>query len=758
MKKFKGILLALLSVVCVGAMAVGFAGCGDSEDENSSSKQKPIFSQSSSSEVSSIVNGSSVKESSSSVGESSSSVEVNSSSSVEFNSSIEENSSAVINSSSNVEDSSSVENSTSSMEDSSSILDSSSNNGSSSSDSSSSNNGCAHEWESITIKEATCTEKGLATDVCLLCGDDYSRIISALGHDYVDHDAQEQTCTAIGWEAYQTCDRVGCDYNTYQELPALGHDYVDHAAKAATCTEIGWNAYQTCNRTGCDYTTYREIGLQDHHEYSAENICVDCGERKISKGLKYELNADGASYSVTGIGACTDTELIIPEEYNDLPVTAIGSSAFYNCSSLTSVVIGDSVTTIGKEAFYNTGYYNDESNWKNDVLYIGKHLIKARDSISGEYTIKEGTLCIADNAFTECSSLTSVVIGDSVTSIGNSAFYNCSSLKSVEIPNSVSTIGGGAFNYCTSLTSIKIPDTVTTIGDYAFNNTGYYNDESNWKNDVLYIGKHLIKARYSINGEYTIKDGTLCIADEAFFDCYNLTNVTIPDSVTTIGSNAFAICYGLTSIEVAENNIAYKSIDGNLYTKDRTTLIRYAIGKTAAEFIIPDSVTTIGEYAFRNCSSLTSVEIPDSVTTIGNGAFYYCSSLTSIEIPNSVTTIGEWAFLYCESLTSIEIPDGVTTIGDYAFWYCSSLTSIEIPDSVTTIGDYAFRGCSSLTSIEIPDSVTTIGDYAFNDCNSLTSITFNGTVEEWNAISKGSSWKYKVPATEVVCKDGSVAL
>ena len=140
----------------------------------------------------------------------------------------------------------------------------------------------------------------------------------------------------------------------------------------------------------------------------------------------------------------------------------------------------------------------------------------------------------------------------------------------------------------------------------------------------------------------------------------------IPDSVTLIGYEAFHNCSSLTSIEVDENNTTYQSLDGNLYNKDGTTLIQYAFGKTATEFVIPDSVTTIG--------------------------------------------------------------------------------------------DSAFNVCRSLTSIEIPDSVTTIGDYAFCLCNSLTSIVFEGTVEEWNAISKGTDWKYNVPATEVVCKDGSVAL
>ena len=144
--------------------------------------------------------------------------------------------------------------------------------------------------------------------------------------------------------------------------------------------------------------------------------------------------------------------------------------------------------------------------------------------------------------------------------------------------------------------------------------------------------------------------------------------------------------------------------------------------------IIDDGVTTIGQYAFVECSKLTSITIPNSVTTIGKYAFYSCSSLTSVTIPNSVTTIEGYAFSDCSSLTSVTIPNSVKIISDNTFSDCSSLTSVTIPNSVTTIGDWAFRGCSSLTSVTIPNSVTTINDNAFTDCSSLTSVTIPNSV------------------------------
>ena len=233
---------------------------------------------------------------------------------------------------------------------------------------------------------------------------------------------------------------------------------------------------------------------------------------------------------------------------------------------------------------------------------------------------------------------------------------------------------------------------------------------------------------------FVIPDSVTKIADKTFYNCSSLTSVTIPNSVTSIGSDAFFGCSSLTSITVDENNVNYKSIDGNLYSKDGTTLIKYAIGKTETSFTIPDSVTNIGNNAFSGCRSLTGITIPNSVTSIGSWAFSGCRSLTSITIPDSVTIIGSWAFSGCSSLTSVTIPNSVTSIGERAFFDCSSLTSITIPDSVTSIGSDAFSGCSSLTSVTIPESVTSIGNEAFSGCTGLTSITVDENNSNYKSI------------------------
>ena len=215
---------------------------------------------------------------------------------------------------------------------------------------------------------------------------------------------------------------------------------------------------------------------------------------------------------------------------------------------------------------------------------------------------------------------------------------------------SVTSIGKRTFQYCSSLTSVTIPNSVTSIGDYAFIN------------------------------------------------CSSLISVTIGNSVTSIGNAAFADCSSLNLINVDIKNPNYCSIDGVLFNKDKTTLIQYPGGKQGA-YTIPNSVTSIENYTFSGCSSLTSVTIPNSVTSIEKYTFSGCSSLISVTIGNSVTSIGDGAFYNCSSLTSVTIPNSVTSIGNSAFYRCSSLTSVTIPNSMTTIGEGAFNGCDKLVDV-----------------------------------------------------------
>ena len=407
-------------------------------------------------------------------------------------------------------------------------------------------------------------------------------------------------------------------------------------------------------------------------------------------------------------------EIVIPAS-----VTSIGGLAFSGCGSLSSIVIPASVTSIGDRAFFRCGSLSDIVI-PASVTSIGRTAFSGCGSLSS-IVIPASVTSIGDGAFSGCGSLSSIVIPASVTSIGNRTFSGCGSLSSIVIPPSITSIGEGAFGGCVFLSSIVIPDSVTNIGNGAFNNCASLQYLSIPKSVICLNGNPFA----DWNGRLKCLSPNFIYEDDVLF-CKgkskiisfrnkNIESYVIPSSVTSIGDRAFYGCDSLSEVVIPSS---VTSIG------DRA----FAGCGSLSEVVIPSSVTSIGDRAFKDCGSLSSIVIPSSVTSIGDWAFCGCSSLSDIVIPSSVTSIGDWAFCGCSSLSDIVIPSSVTSIGDWAFCGCSSLSDIVIPSSVTRIGNSVFRGCRSLSDIVIPSSVTSIGDWAFEGCGSLSSIVIPDSV------------------------------
>ena len=576
-------------------------------------------------------------------------------------------------------------------------------------------------------------------------------LVSYTSHTLNKTEAKAATCTENGNKEYWTCEHCGKYFLSDDTNPAT--------ATAVEQSECMIPAIQHKNAItrGAVEPTETDPG------YSGDRYCPNCNT-VLEKGYTYwiednltwKLYEDG-TLNISGTGAMKNyiygnnksparlnlsvTSIVIEEG-----VTSVGDYAFENCDNLTSITIPGNVESIGERAFYN------------------------------------------------CDNLTDVTLQDGVKSIGDAAFIWCNNLTNIVLPNSITSIGDWAFKDCTSLTSIKIPSSVTSIHDPFYNcfslKTISLDCDSPLKRTnfgkqadlVSYTPHTLIKteAKPVTDDESGNKEYWTCSHCGKYF----LSDDTNPETATAVELSEIIICnhknaelrnaseptetspgysgdlYCPDCDKVVEkgytywieDNLTWKLYeDGTLNISGTGAMKDYDSDDSPAtqkkdsvkKVVIEDDVTSIGNYAFSGCSSLTDITLPSSVTSIKSCAFYKCSQLASIEIPSSVTSIGNSAFQNCTGLTSITIPESVTSIGDSAFRNCTGLTSITISDRVTSIGNYVFWGCSNLTSIVIPDSVTSIGVLAFNDCSSLTSITIPYSVTSigYAAFSDCSSLK-----------------
>lgn len=468
---------------------------------------------------------------------------------------------------------------------------------------------------------------------------------------------------------------------------------------------------------------------------SAKSICSNFSNCTSLESIQFPDEIYNTSFEFK---KCTSLKSV---DLSNVRTLNLAYDVFSGCTSLESVTLNNTFTRIGSQAFYNCSS------------------LKEIDLLNAE-------AAIAEMAFSGCTSLERVLGANNIKTVGFDAFSGCKSLTQISFGESLLGIGDEAFINCTKLTDISLPSTAVGIGSNAFKNTALINDTSRYENGALYIGKCLIATQPDITS-LSVKSDTLTIGGSAFAERKSLTDVTLPEGLVKIGSESFKNCTALESITIP-NTVVY--ISANVFQ-----------GSGIKEITIPDSVKQIGPYCFCTPSlksvnlprslteinsvlfsgtSLTTVSIPDSVLKIRNGAFSGCKLLETVIIPESVTSIEEYAFNSCSaiksitlpselselkhgvfssctSLEKIDIPANIKEIQNNTFLNCTSLKEVNLPNGLTKIGDSAFVGCESLTSIAIPKSVKSFGASVFN--NYLKTVYFEGSEEEWNAITFGAN-------------------
>lgn len=571
-------------------------------------------------------------------------------------------------------------------------------------------------------------------------GDDCEEITDKEAHTFGEWTTSTKaTCTTNG-EKYRECSK--CEYKETQEIPATGHTFGEFIIDETPTTQSAGEGHRECSV--CHYKIGTTISALK------------------STGLAFELNSDKASYTLSGIGSCSDTFVNVPNTHNGLPVTAIKNEAFRGNTTITGIVLTNNITTIGQNAFTNC------SNLTN-------------------ITIPNSVTHIEKYAFSNCSNLTSVTIPNNVTLIEEGVFWGCSSLTSIIIPNNVTKIGVGAFDKCSGLISVIIPNSVIEIELLSFydcsnlKNIYFTGTTEQWKlidfkNDnelnstTTYFYSETIPQElgsnfwhYDENGDPKIwpahtehsygeweKDETNHWRVCSYCGFEDKNTHSFSENYSNNETNHWHECVcGAHDEDVAhtfKNGICddcnFERIELAFnYLESSNSYEVSGIGRiTSNEIVIPATyddgthgtlaVTSIKNSAFKEKTTITSITIPNSITKIESNAFYGCTGLNgSVVIPDSVTKMGSYVFYRCSNLKSVTIGSGLEKILSSAFTGCSSLTTVSMGNNIKEIVTYAFQECSSLTSIVIPNSVTKIGMSAFSQCG-LTSIVIPNNVTE----------------------------
>ncbi len=512
------------------------------------------------------------------------------------------------------------------------------------------------------------------------------------------------------------------------------HSYVSEV-KAPTCTQEGFTVY-IC---GCG-NSYEDDRLPPAgHQYDDTGKCIHCKLPRPSQGLSYRINAEKTAWLVDGIGTCTDLQIVVPDTHEGLPVTGIYERAFAGNTAITGIYLPQSVTEIGNFAFQGCKGLVEVS-LPDTMTRIGEGTFFSCSVLTG-IRIPDGVSVIEKETFYWCTGLQEVFIPDSVTAVSDRAFYNCEGLKALELPDSVLTVGKSAFLGCRGLEHIRLSENLQMIPEEM----------------LAFCGK-LTAVEIPASVTAIEKDAFLGVDAASYW---------IGPAVTYIAEEAFSSNYALEAFQVSEDNAAYRSLDGVLFSKDGTLLHTYPYGKSNVSYSVPEGVVRVAAGAFFNCQ-IQEISLPESLRQIGDKAFFSIGVIGSIRIPVGVERIGAEAFVADSNMTAIEVDpanrnykslDGVLFSADGKVLYSYPGGKTEavyiVPEGVEVIAANAFSSHSTLTQLHLPGSLKRLERNALSYCEELTKIAFAGTAAQWDALEKEAFWDVGSEQYTVSCIDGN---
>ncbi len=592
-----------------------------------------------------------------------------------------------------------------------------------------------HQWnEGKVTTPATCTENGVKTYTCSVCKEIKTEAVEKLGHAFGAVEViKAPTCTETGISG-KRCTHEGCEViDSETVLAATGHTWDEGMVTTEPTYETDGIKTFTCSV--CKATKTEQIPALAP-TVVASGKCGHSDNVGGESSVTWSLSEEGV-LTISGTGAMdnylleTDTPWY---KYNNKiksivienGVTSVGNYAFRFCTTATAVTIANSVEKIGDYAFEN-GYNIVDLTLSNKLTSVGKEAFSSCSKITS-LDLPETLTTTGHYAFSGCKALTSLTIPSSLKTIDGYAFAGCSGLTEVTISDGVKSIQAGAFQTCTALAGVHIPYGLTSVGKSAFSdctslkNIYYGGTWEDWRKVSIDSGNDPLKAAFchptdefecGDNLMWSLsEDGVLTISGTGAMDNYlletdtpwykynnKIKSIVIENGVTSVGNYAFRFCTTATAVTIA------------------------------------NSVEKIGDYAFENGYNIVDLTLSNKLTSVGKEAFSSCSKITSLDLPETLTTTGHYAFSGCKALTSLTIPSSLKTIDGYAFAGCSGLTEVTISDGVKSIQAGAFQTCTALAGVHIPYGLTSVGKSAFSDCTSLKNIYYGGTWEDWRKVS-----------------------